>query len=59
MKKRTPQVNDLIATIYEKNRLAIVTSVRWLPIVHDYGLTFTFLDNNQQGMQPLKNVNIL
>ena len=59
MTKRIPQVGDLVTTIYNPTRLAIVTSVRWLPIVHDYGLKFTFLEDNQQGMQPLKYVNLL
>ncbi len=59
MTKRIPQVGDLLTTIYNPTRLAIVTSVRWLPIVHDYGLKFTFLEDSQQGMQPLKYVNLL
>jgi len=59
MTKRIPQVGDLVTTIYNPTKLAIVTNVRWLPIVHDYGLKFQFLEDSKWGMQPLKYVNLL
>ena len=55
---RVPKVGDLMTTHFTPNRLAVVTSVRWLPIMHDFGLTFVFLDDQEHSMQPLKYVDL-
>ena len=55
---RVPKVGDLMTTHFAPNRLAVVTNVRWLPIMHDFGLTFVFLDDQEHSMQPLKYVNL-
>ena len=45
-------------TIYS-NKVAVITHVRWLPIVSDFGTDFVFLDDGKTGMQPLKYVRLL
>ena len=55
---RVPKVGDLMQTVYD-DRLAVITHVRWLPVVSDFGTDFVFLDDGKTGMQPLKNVRLL
>ena len=55
---RIPKVGDLMRTIYS-NKIAVVTHVRWLPVVSDFGTNFVFLDDGKTGMQPLKYVRLL
>ena len=56
---RVPKVGDLLRTIYHPDKIAVITHVRWLPIVSDFGTQFVFLDDGTTGMQPLKNVRLL
>lgn len=55
---RIPKVGDLMQTIYD-DRLAVITHVRWLPVVSDFGTDFMFLDDQQTGMQPLRCLRLL
>ena len=55
---RVPKVGDLMRTIYS-NKIAVITHVRWLPVVSDFGTEFVFLDDGKTGMQPLKYVRLL
>ena len=55
---RVPKVGDLMHTVFSK-KLAVITRVRWLPLVNDFGTTFVFLDDGKTGMQPLKYVRLL
>ena len=48
---RVPKVGDLMRTIYS-NKIAVITSVRWLPVVSDFGTDFVFLDDGKTGINP-------
>ena len=55
---RVPKVGDLMQTVYS-DKIAVITSVRWLPMVSDFGTDFMFLDDGKAGCQPLKYVRLL
>ena len=55
---RVPKVGDLMQTIYSP-KVAVITHVRWLPVVSDFGTDFMFLDDGTTGCQPLKYVRLL
>lgn len=54
---KVPKVGDIISTRFSKE-IAVITGVKWMSAMGDYGVTFMFLDTGEQKALPLKYVNL-